>query len=70
MTENDLTETTVEYYGRRICFESHPDLTATEYVQEVLEPMMIAMGFSPVSVYEATDNEEMLEVLKEYNYDR
>jgi hypothetical protein len=44
--------------------------TATEYIEEVIEPLMIAMGYSPINVYEATQNTEMLDVLKEHNYDR
>ena len=64
MTERENTETTVEYYGRRFCFESSPDLVAYEYIEEVIEPLMIAMGYHPQSVYEATNNVDMLESLK------
>ena len=66
----DNTETTVEHYGRRFSFEASSGQTATEYIEEVIEPLMIAMGYSPISVYEATQNTEMLDVLKEHNYDR
>ena len=66
----DNTETTVEHYGRRFSFESSSDHTALEYIEEVIEPLMISMGYSPINVYMATQNTEMLDVLKEHNYDR
>ena len=69
MTEKELMETTVEHYGRRFTFDCSQDLTATEYIEDVIEPLMISMGYSPISVYEATNNVEMLEVLKGHDYD-
>ena len=52
----------VKYYDNSYFMTFNPDLTATEFVEEVVAPMMIAMGYFPSSVYEALGMEEALEV--------
>jgi len=65
MTERENTETTVEYYGKRLCFESDPDLTVEGYIEEVVAPLMIAMGYFPTNVYRALNMKETLEVIED-----
>ncbi len=67
---NDKGKITVSYYGKEISMEFSNDATTDEMVDEVVEPLLIAMGYSPINVYEATNNVEMLDVLKEHDYDR
>jgi hypothetical protein len=42
------------------------DLTATEFVEEVVAPLMIHMGYSPVNVWEALGMEDELQATKDY----
>ncbi len=69
MTERENTETTVEYYGKRLCFESDPDLTVEGYIEEVVAPLMIAMGYFPTNVYEALGMKDVCEILGDYKYE-
>ncbi len=64
-----MTDTTVEHYGKRYSFESSPDLTVVDYIEEVVAPMMIAMGYFPTNVYEALGMEDVCEVLGDYKYE-
>ena len=65
MTDITDTVTTVEHYGKKFSFSSSPEQTAYEYIEEVIEPLMIAMGYHPLTVYTTTNNIDMLDSLKE-----
>ena len=67
MTENEYGEITIEYYGKRQCMEFDTALTTTEFVDEVVAPMMIGMGYFPTNVYEALGMTNTLNILKEYD---
>ncbi len=66
---NDKMTTTVEAHGNTYTFMTESDLTVTSYIEDVLEPLMIAMGYSPINVYEALGNTDMLDVLKGHDYE-
>ena len=60
---------TVKHYDKVITMTFDNGYTGEEFIEEVVEPLMLAMGYFPTTVYEATKNEDALEVLKEHDYD-
>jgi len=69
--ETEYGEIDIMYYGKRHSMEFDCGITTTDFVEEVVAPMMISLGYFPTNVYESLGMTETLEVIKEaVNNDR
>ncbi|OYT57729.1 MAG: hypothetical protein B6U76_00035 [Desulfurococcales archaeon ex4484_217_2] len=55
----------IEYYGTKISMTFDEDATLVDFTEDVLAPMLIAMGYFPTNVYKQLNCYEVIEVLKE-----
>ena len=55
----------VKYYGKEVSIEFDPDLNTYDFVEEVIAPLMISMGYFPTNVYKTLGLQDTLDVMKE-----
>ena len=56
---------TVKHYDREISFEFDNNLTTREFVEDVIAPLLMAMGYFPTNVYDALCMDSHMQTIKE-----
>jgi len=56
----------LDYNDMNYTVKFDQDLSVHQFLEEVIVPMMISMGYSPVNVWEALGMKDELQVTKDY----
>ena len=66
MTDKNLGVFKVTYYGKTFSMEFDNGITIDDMVDEVIAPMLIAMGYFPSNVYDALNLTDTTFLLKKH----
>jgi len=66
MFEERVGTISVKYNNKMISMEFDEGLTVEDFIDEVVAPMMISMGYFPSNVYEGLCLEDTVDVLRKH----